>query len=101
MYVCLRGSHRYIPCTSTHDGDFMDILIPYATREWKGGVTTHVRLYTCPFTTRNQRIKKLGQAIKQAPRYESSDQELILVIQNFDRRRWWKYGAYSGDYPLW
>ena len=55
------------------------ILIPYSTRERKGGVTTHIRLYTHQFTTRNQ------QTIKQAPRYESSDQE--LAIKKFDRRR--------------
>ena len=98
-----RGSHCYIPCTSICDGDFTDILIPYATRVRKGGVTTRARSYTCPFTTRNQRIKtleKLGQAIKQAPRYESSDQGLIFEIKIFDRRRSWKYRAYSGDYPL-
>ena len=98
-----RGSHCYIPCTSTCDGDFTDILIPYATGVRKGGVTTRARSYTRPFTTRNQRIKtleKLGQAIKQAPRYESSDQGLIFEIKIFDRRRSWKYGAYSGDYPL-
>ena len=66
-------------------------------------MTTRARSYTCPFTTRNQRIKtleKLGQAIKQAPRYESSDQGLIFEIKIFDRRRSWKYRAYSGDYPL-
>ena len=98
-----RGSHYYIPCTSTCDGDFTDILIPYATCVRKGGVTTRARSYTHPFTTRNQRIKtleKLGQAIKQAPRYESSDQGLIFEIKIFDRRRSWKYRAYSGDYPL-
>ena len=68
-----RGRHCYVPCTSTCDGDFTDILIPYATLERKGGVTTRVCLYTRPFTTRNQRIKtleKLSQAIKQAPQME-------------------------------
>ena len=98
-----RGSHCSIPCTSTCDGDFTDILIPYANRLRKGGVATRARSYTRPFTTRNQRIKtleKLGQAIKQAPRYESSDQGLIFEIKIFDRRRSWKYRAYSGDYPL-
>ena len=45
-------------------------------------------------------LEKLGQAIKQAPRYESSDQGLIFEIKIFDRRRSWKYRAYSGDYPL-
>ena len=45
-------------------------------------------------------LEKLGQAIKQAPRYESSDQGLIFEIKIFDRRRSWKYRAYSGEYPL-
>ena len=45
-------------------------------------------------------LEKLGQAIKQAPRYESSDQALVLAIKIFDCRRRCKYGAYSGDYPL-
>ena len=39
-------------------------------------------------------LGKLGEAIKQAPRYESSNQGSILVIKIFDRRRRWKYGAY-------
>ena len=30
----------------------------------------------------------------------SSDQERILAIKNFDRRRRWKYRVHSGDYPL-
>ena len=45
-------------------------------------------------------LEKLRQAIKQAPRYESSNQGVIFAIKIFDRRRRWKYGAYSGDYPL-
>ena len=46
LFDCSRGSHSYVPCTSICDGDFTDILIPYATHERKEGVTTHVRLYT-------------------------------------------------------
>ena len=59
--------------------------------------------YTCPFIRANQAIKALGkldQAIKQASGNESRDQEGILAIKTFDRRRRWKYGVHSGDYPL-
>ena len=58
-----------MPCTSSCDGDFMDILIPHTTHEWKMGVANRIRLYTGPFTIRNQAIKtleKVDQAIKQA-----------------------------------
>ena len=92
-----------MPCTSTRDGDFTEMLIPHTTQERKIGVAVRVRSYTCPFITVNQAIKALGkldQAIKQASRNESRDQEGILAIKTFDRRRRWKYGAHSGDYPL-
>ena len=64
-----------------------------------------IRLYTSPFTTRNQEIKtpeKLDQAINQASRDESSDQVSISTIKILDRRRSWKYRAHtcSSDYPL-
>ena len=61
-----------------------------------------IRLYTNPFTIRNQEIKtleKLDQAIKQASRDESSDHVSISMIKLLDRRRSWKYRAYS-DCPL-
>ena len=67
------------------------------------GVANHIRLYTCPFTTRNQAIKtpeKVDQAIKQASRDESNDQAPILTIKFLDRRHRWKYRAHSSDYPL-
>ena len=57
-----------MPCTSTCDSDCMEILIPYTTHSQKRGMINHVCLYTCPFTTRNQEIKrveKLDQVIKQ------------------------------------
>ena len=47
-------------------------------------VVDSTRLYTCPFTTRNQAIKtleKVGQAIKQASRDESDDQAFSLMIK--------------------
>ena len=44
LYSTTRGNHCCIPCTSTCDGDFTEILIPYATCVRKGGVTTLVRL---------------------------------------------------------
>ena len=60
----------------------------------------HPRTFvTHPFTTSNQRIKtleRLDQAIKQVPRYESSDQGLIFAINMFDRLRGI---SSSGDYP--
>ena len=31
---------------------------------------------------------------------KGSDQEPILAIKNFDRRRSWKYRVYCSDYPL-
>ena len=54
----------------------------------KSDVTTHRRLYTRSFTTRNRWIKMLewlGQAI-----------ESFLEINNFDCRRRWTYMGYSG-----
>ena len=98
-----RGSHHNMPCTSTCDGDFTDILIPHTTHEREMGVADRIHLYTCPFTTRNQAIKtpdKVDQAIKQASRDESNDQGSILTIKFLDRHRRWKYRAYSSDYPL-
>ena len=95
-----RDSHHHAPCTSTRDGDFTEIL---TTQERKVGVAAHVRLYTCPFIIANQAIKALGtldQAIKQASRNESRDKAGILAIKTFDRRRRWKYGVHSSDYPL-
>ena len=62
-----------------------------------------IRLYTSPFTTRNQEIKtleNLDQAIKQASRDESSDQASISTINILDRCRSWKYRAHSSAYPL-
>ena len=59
--------------------------------------------YHHSFITANQAIKALGkldQAIKQASRNESRDQAGILAIKTLDRRRRWKYGVHSGDYPL-
>ena len=81
----------------------MEILIPHTIQEREMGVVTRVRSCTCPFITANQAIKalrKLDQAIKQASRNESRDQAGILAIKTFDRRRRWKYGVDSGDYPL-
>ena len=89
-----------MPCTSNRDDDFMEMLILHTTQERKKGVAARVRSYTCPFITVNQALGKLDQAIKQASRIESRDQEGILAIKTFDRRRRWKYGAHSGDYPL-
>ena len=43
---------------------------------------------------------QVNQAIKESFRVRSSDQGLNLAIKIFDRRRRWKYGAHSGDYPL-
>ena len=63
-------------------------------------VADRTRLCTSPFTTRNQEIKALDQAIKQALRDESSDQATISTIKILDRRRSWKYRAHSSDYPL-
>ena len=91
-----------MPCTSTCDGDFTKILIPYITHERKWGVANRIHLYTSPFTTRNQEIKtleKLDQVIKQASRDESSDQASVSTIKILDRRRSWKYSAHR-DYPL-
>ena len=42
----------------------------------------------------------VDQEIKGCFKAGSSDQEQILAIKNFDRRRRWKYRVYSGDYPL-
>ena len=42
----------------------------------------------------------IDQGIKRCFKAGSSDQEPILAIKNFDRRRSWKYRAYCGDYPL-
>ena len=81
----------------------MDILIPHTTHERKMGMADRIRLYTCPFTTRNQAIKtaeKVDQAIKQAFRDESNDHAPILTIKFLDRRRRWKYRAHSSNYPL-
>ena len=90
-----------MPCTSTCDGDFTEILIPYTTQ--KRGVVDHIRLCTSPFIIRNQEIKtleKLDQAIKQASRDESSDQASISTIKILDHHCSWKYRAHSSDYPL-
>ena len=57
-----------------------------------------IRLYTSPFTTRNQEIvtlEKLDQVIKQASRDESSDQASILTIKIIDRCCSWKYRAHT------
>ena len=65
-------------------------------------MANRIRLYTSPFTIRNQEIKtleKLDQAIKQASRDESSDQASVS-IKILDRCRSWKYGAHCSDYPL-
>ena len=51
----------------------------------------------------DQTIKRknlVDQEIKSSFKVESSDQEPILAIKNFDRRRRWKYRAHCGDYPL-
>ena len=42
----------------------------------------------------------VDQGIKRCFKAGSSDQEPILAIKNFDRRRSWKYRAYCSDYPL-
>ena len=57
-------------------------------------MANRIRLYTSPFTTRNQEIKtleKLDQVIKQASRDESSDQASISTIKILDHYRSWKY----------
>ena len=98
-----RGSHCNMPCTSTCDGNFTDILISHTTHERKMGMADCIRLYTCPFTTRNQAIKtpeKVDQMIKQASRDGSNDQATIMTIMFLDRRRRWKNRAHSSDYPL-
>ena len=43
---------------------------------------------------------KVNQVIKRCTKARSSDQDRILVIKIFDRRRRWKYRAHCGDYPL-
>ena len=54
-------------------------------------------------TPTDQTIKRkslVDQEIKSSFKAGSSDQEPILAIKNFDRRRRWKYRAHYGDYPL-
>ena len=54
-------------------------------------------------TPTDQTIKRkslVDQEIKSSFKAGSSDQEPILAIKNFDRRRRWKYRAHCGDYPL-
>ena len=47
-----------------------------------------------------KRKSLVDQEIKGCFKAGSSDQEQILAIKNFDRRRRWKYRVHSGDYPL-
>ena len=47
-----------------------------------------------------KRKKFVDQGIKRCFKAGSSDQEPVLAIKNFDRRRRWKYRAYGSDYPL-
>ena len=54
-------------------------------------------------TPTDQTIKRkslVDQEIKSSFKAGSSDQEPILAIKNFDRRRRWKYRAHCCDYPL-
>ena len=54
-------------------------------------------------TATNQTIKRkslVDQEIKSSFKAGSSDQEPILAIKKFDRRRRWKYRAHCCDYPL-
>ena len=73
---CQLGSHHNMPCTSTCDSDFTDILILHTMHERQIGVANRIYLYTHPFTTRLQVIKtqeKVDQVIKQASRDELKD----------------------------
>ena len=47
-----------------------------------------------------KRRKFVDQGIKRCFKAGSIDQEPILAIKNFDRRRSWKYRVYCSDYPL-
>ena len=42
----------------------------------------------------------VDQGINRCFKAGSSDQDAILAIKKFDRRRSWKYRVYCGDYPL-
>ena len=62
-------------------------------------MTDCARLYTRPFTTRNQDIKRLEKQDQTIKEDESSYQAIILTIKILDRCRRWKYRAHSSNYP--